>query len=39
VFQAFIDGGLEVSSAREWYGFCSIDEQDDDEEYSSYHHV
>jgi hypothetical protein len=39
VFQAFIDGGLEVSSARERYGFCSIDEQDDDEEYSSYHHV
>jgi hypothetical protein len=37
--QAVIDGGLEVSSVREWYGFCSTDEQDDDEKYSNHHHV
>jgi hypothetical protein len=37
--QAVNDGGFEVSSVRERYCFCSTDEHDDDEEYSSYHHV
>ena len=39
VGQAIIDGVLEVKSVRERYGFCSTDEQDYDQEYSSYHHV